>query len=241
MRVLSITTIVFLLLLSACRITNKKNINGNGTMASEQRNFSNFSGVEVSGPYDVFLTQGEDYKVRIEGDENLLEYVEVEQHGDILEVSSKDGFNLRPRNDIKVYVTAPRMEKLEIAGSGSIISESRIRGSNKMNITIAGSGHVKLAEVDAPKIRGEIGGSGSITLKGTTKTFNAEVAGSGEIHAFELLSETTNINIAGSGDAEVFASKKLDVTIAGVGDVKYRGNPAVTQSKAGAGSVRKVD
>ena len=232
---------VFFFAMSSCRFTGGKRVTGNGNMASENRNLSGFSGIEIAGPFDVYLSQGTEYSVRIEGDQNLLEYVETEQHGDILEIGSRDGFNIRPKKSMKVYITAPRIEELEVAGSGSIVSQTAFSSPGRLKMTIAGSGDISLGEVDAPEIQGEIAGSGSITVKGTTRLFQAEIAGSGEIHAFNLLSETTDVEIAGSGDVEVFASKTLDVSIAGAGDVKYKGSPTVSQSKAGSGSVRKVD
>lgn len=240
MRLLTLL-LLFMLTLSSCHFTGGKRITGNGTMASESRSISGFSGVEIAGPYDVYLSQGEQYSVRIEGDQNLLEYVETEQHGDMLEIGSRQGFNIRPRKSIKVFITSPRIEALEVAGSGSIMSQTPFSSQGRLKMTIAGSGDISLGEVDAPEIASEIGGSGSITVKGKTRVFQAEVAGSGEIHAFGLLSEETDVEIAGSGDVEVYASKSLDVSIAGAGDVKYKGTPTVSQSKAGSGSVRKVD
>ena len=46
--------------------------------------------------------------------------------------------------------------------------------------------------------------------------------------------------MSGAGDAEVFASVKLDVEVSGASDVKYKGNAAVSQDVSGAGSVKKV-
>ncbi len=232
---------IFVIAVSSCRFTGGKRITGNGNMASENRNLSGFTGIEIAGPFDVYLSQGDQYSVRIEGDQNLLEYVETDLHGDMLEIGNREGFNIRPRKSMKVYITSPRIEELEVAGSGSIVSQTSFSSPGRMKLTIAGSGGISLSQVDAPEIQSEIAGSGSITVKGATRKFQAEIAGSGEIHAFNLLSEMTDVEIAGSGDVEVFASKSLDVTIAGAGDVKYKGSPTVSQSKAGSGSVRKVD
>ncbi len=241
MRSLYFILLISMFFFASCSYMGGERISGNGESATQQRSVSNFSGVEVSGPYNVFISQGDSYNVRIEGDENLLEYIEIKQNGDVLEISSRDGYNLNPRAPIKVYVTMPRIEQLDVAGSGSIVAQTKITNNTQLDINVGGSGDITLAEVDAPEIHSEIGGSGSIRLKGKTEKFSAEIAGSGEVHAFDLMSETTNVQIAGSGDAEVFASKKVEVSIAGSGDVQYKGNPSVKQSKAGSGDVRKVN
>jgi hypothetical protein len=87
----------------------------------------------------------------------------------------------------------------------------------------------------------EINGSGNIDLKGETKRFNGEIRGSGNVRAMDLKSEDATVKIYGSGDADIFASVRLDVHVAGSGDVNYKGNAQVSSSIAGSGRVKKVD
>ncbi|MFN2458170.1 MAG: head GIN domain-containing protein [Chitinophagaceae bacterium] len=223
----------------SCTYMGGRRVIGNGVFASKTHNVEGFNNITVSGPIDVFISQGNDFTVKVEGDENLLEYIEIEEHGDELEISPKDRYNLRPKAGIKVFVIAPVFDQLSVAGSGSIKSQTKITNSNKMQVNVGGSGDV-LIEADAPTITTNIGGSGSISVKGNTRNFIVHIGGSGEINAFDLLSETTNVNIAGSGDAEISASKELHIKIAGSGDVAYKGNPVVKQNTVGSGNIRKV-
>jgi len=84
-------------------------------------------------------------------------------------------------------------------------------------------------------------GAGSISLKGETKDFSVDGSGSTDIHCFELLAENTSVELSGAGDAQVYASVKLDVHVSGAADVKYKGNANLTKEISGAGSVKKVD
>jgi hypothetical protein len=240
MRNILLTFVFFLLLFGACKYTGRKKVTGNHKIAVQQRNIEDFEGVDVAGPMKVYITQGSNYSVKIEAEENLMDYIETDLEGNTLEINFKRNYRIRSHKDIKVYITAPQFKDLQVAGSGGIWSQSRITHPDEINIDIAGSGDV-VADLDAPRINTEIGGSGSTILKGATRDFKVEIAGSGEVRAFDLLSETVRLEIAGSGDAQVFASKQLDVEIAGSGDVIYKGAPAVKQSKAGSGSVRKAD
>ncbi len=241
MRRLSTLVLFCMILFSSCHFAGGKKVTGNGVMTTQKLTIDGFRGIEVAGPYDVFVSQGQNYEVRVEGDENLLEYLELEVDGDVLEIGSRRGYNLKSKVGIKVYVTTPLIEHLAVAGSGNIRSQTKVTSASALDLSIAGSGDMLLGEVDAPKIDAEIAGSGSVTVKGTTRALHAEIAGSGSIHALDLLSESVDVEIAGSGNAEVFASKQLDASIAGSGDVKYRGNPSVSKSKAGSGDVRKVN
>lgn len=239
MRATSLIFFCFILAFAACKFIGGKRITGNRQVTTQQRNITDFNAIKVAGSFDVYVSQGASYAVRVEAEDNLMEYIEVEKDGNVLEVDFKDNYSIQTHNPVKVYITAPTYTSLKVAGSGNIISETRITHASQLDIDIVGSGDVKL-EVDAPTINTEIGGSGSAVLKGTTQNFNADIAGSGELKAYNLLSENMDIGIAGSGDAEVFASKKLDIKVAGSGNVNYKGNPAVSQSISGSGSVKKV-
>jgi hypothetical protein len=78
-------------------------------------------------------------------------------------------------------------------------------------------------------------------LKSQTKDFTVRGSGSTEIKSFGLLAENVEVRISGAGDADVFASVKLDVTVSGAGSIRYKGNPTVNQKMSGAGNIKKVD
>jgi hypothetical protein len=66
------------------------------------------------------------------------------------------------------------------------------------------------------------------------------MAGSGDVNADKLQAENSKIKIAGNGVAYVNVSENIDAKMIGPGAVKYMGNPSITTSKLGAGSVSKM-
>lgn len=234
-----VTLLIALFTFTSCINMVGKTVRGNGDAASEERQIGAFDGINIKGGIDVVVADGP-HSLRIEADRNLLPYIEVENHGGVAEVFTRRGYNLRPVSGMKVYATAPSFSSIEVAGSGDIKSQSKIKGEEELNVEISGSGDIKI-DVDAPKIQAGIAGSGSITINGRTRDFEADIKGSGDIHSFDLLSENTSVDIAGSGNAEVFASKELNVDIKGAGDVRYKGTASVNKSIKGSGSVKKVN
>jgi hypothetical protein len=226
-------------LFSSCRFNGFKRINGNGIAGRQERTVSDFSNLRVSGSVDVFISQATAPSVRIEGDENLLSYIEVRNEGNRLLIAARNGYNLNPKAGLKVYVAGPVFEDITITGSCDLKSENKIK-SNRIGINITGSGDAAL-QVNSPVVKASISGSGSLRLNGETENFESHINGSGELYAYDLLSENTIIKIAGSGDAQVFASKQLKINIAGAGDVGYKGTANVTQSVAGSGDIHKED
>lgn len=232
--------LVFAIIHSSCHYVTGKRIKGNGESATQERSVGGFKSINAMGSMDVIVSQAATPSLKIEADKNLLEYIETRNNGGTIEIYTREGYNLDPKSGISVYAAAPDFNNIDVSGSGKIKSNGKIISTTQLSADVSGSGDI-LLDADAPRIQTQISGSGSSTIKGTTRDFSARISGSGDVHCFELLSENTEIDIAGSGNAEVYASKTLDVDIAGSGDVRYKGNPTIKQNTAGSGSVKKVD
>lgn len=226
--------------LSSCGIINMKTEKGNGRTQTENRSQKNFRGIESYGSFDVYVTADSSYAVKIETDENLLQYIQTSIEDGNLKITTASGVSLDPVNGIKVYVSAPVFNKLTTSGSGSIIGQNKIISDENLDLGISGSGDIKL-DVKAPAVSADISGSGDIDVTGDAKSFKTSIAGNGSIKAGKLLTEESTVSIAGSGDAFVNASKQLNVHIAGSGDVKYTGSPSINQDVAGSGSIQKAE
>jgi len=225
--------------LASCRFVTGKRIRGNGNVRAEQRTPGNFRSVASHGSFNVYVSSGPQ-ALKIEAEDNLLPYIETYVDGSTLHVETKDDVWLRPSREIRVYVSSPDFESIHSFGSGDIIGQSKIIDSSSLKLAVSGSANIKM-DVAAPAVAAEINGSGDIDLKGETKKFNGDIRGSGNVRAMDLKSEDATITIYGSGDADLFASMKLDVHVGGSGDVRYKGNPQVSSNIAGSGSVKKVD
>src|SRR5258708_5789380 len=89
--------------LGSCRHFLGKRVHGDGNIKTEDRSVGSFKNVNVGGAAKVMISQGDQHSVKIEGDENLLQYIEVNQDGDRITIRERPGFNLQPSGDIRVY------------------------------------------------------------------------------------------------------------------------------------------
>jgi len=233
--------IIGTMILFSCRYIRGKNVRGNGNFVSRERSISDFNGLESYGSFDVVVINSSNSSVKVETDENLQEYIETYVENGDLQIRTRQGINLRPRNEIKITVYGPVFTTLATNGSGNITTQGSLNTNDgDVDLNVAGSGNID-AELAANSIKGQIHGSGNIKVRGTTKEFETGVYGSGNIRAGELRSEITKVEIAGSGNVEVNSSNKLDVHIMGSGEVRHRGSASVSTSIQGSGSVVKVD
>ncbi|HZG23666.1 MAG TPA: head GIN domain-containing protein [Chitinophagaceae bacterium] len=236
------TLFAFLLFaLVSCNFVGGKRVKGNGNIRTEERKVSSFNEVEVHGAIKLYVSQGDLKPVKIEADENLMQYVVVEQDGDRLTVKPRDGFNLQASDEMKVYVTSPVFKSIDVSGACDILGQTKIDQRERMNLHVSGAGQINM-NVHTPEVEAQISGSGTVRLKGETKKFDLGLSGAAKALCYDLLSENTRVDISGAGDAEVYASEKLDAEVSGAGNVSYKGDaPEVNQKVSGAGSVNKKD
>jgi Putative auto-transporter adhesin, head GIN domain len=240
MKRLLIISFCSLTLFSSCHFFHGETIKGSGNVITQPRSFSDFTGVEVSSAIDLYLKQDAAFAVKVETDDNLQQYVLIKVENGVLKIKLPENTSLDETGKLKVYVSAPLFKSMSASGACNIFSENALTSGEPVTIDLSGSCGVRL-DVKAPKISAAISGACNVMLKGEAKEFFVEGSGSTDIKCFDLLTEQTKIDISGSGDAEVFASVKLDVQASGSSDVKYKGNAAVSQDISGSGSVKKVD
>lgn len=238
MRVFSILAL-FLIAVS-CQFVSGKRVTGNGHVISQDKSAGSFNSVNVDGAVVVRVRQDASPSVRIEADENLMQYLEVFTKGNTLVIRTKKGYNLQPSKDVVAYIAAPSFSKIEAGGSCKIISESTLTGNDPLTVDMSGSCDIDM-DVNLNEIRTTLAGSGSINLRGKANSFSAEVSGSGEINCFNLVTDNTSLDLSGSADAQVNANKQLNVSVSGAGSVEYKGTASVSQSISGSGSVKKVE
>jgi hypothetical protein len=237
----ALTILALFVVLGSCRHGWGRRVRGNGNIKTEERTVSDFRKVEVGGAINVYVSEGSTPAVKLEGDENILGYIEVTQEGDRLIVKNKDGFDLDPSGDLRVYVTAPVFDKIRTSGACNIIGQGRITSPDGLELSVSGAGNVKM-ELDAPRVKADISGSGTLNLKGETKDAEIILSGVGTAHCYDLLSENTRVHISGAGSAQVYSSVGLEAHVSGMGNVHYKGNPSsIKQDVSGAGSISKTN
>jgi hypothetical protein len=239
MRISYIVLALSLFTFSSCRYFGGEHVSGDGHIVTQQRSAGSFNSVDVSGGIKVHVRQDAVNSVKVEADQNLMEYIDVYNNGSTLVIKEKQGFNLDPSKDIIVYVAAPVFKDIDVSGACDIIGDSPITGSEELNMHVSGSGDIVM-QIELPKVSAEISGSGSINLKGQATNFSAHVSGSGDVKCFDLITDNTELDLSGSSDAEVTANKQLNIDASGSSSINYKGNPNVNQSISGSGSVKKV-
>lgn len=204
----------------------------------ETRNEKDFTGVSFGVSGELHLTQGKNFSVTLEGDQDMLKQIETYvKNGNL--VIRKKNWKVAMNRKVTVRVTMPEIDRVSVSGSGTVVSEGVIK-SDELGIYVSGSGDVKLNAVSASELDCRISGSGSVNLSGSgARECDLSISGSGRYSGLDFEVDEMQISISGSGKCECNVVKQLDASISGSGDVYYSGSPSINVRSSGSGKVRK--
>ena len=187
----------------------------------------------LAGPDRVVVTEGDDLDIEVSGDADAVAALRFSLSDETLAISRESDW--KGSGIATVRVTTPSLTTLVLAGSGDIDAE---RMSGAANVTVAGSGTVKIARLEAESLDLTIAGSGDITASGSAGSLDLTVAGSGKAAMANLEADRAEVSIAGSGDAEFASDGPVEASIMGSGTVTVNGNADCTVSSMGSGKLR---
>ena len=197
-------------------------VDGNGNIVTRQIDITAFDKVSNALSATVNFTVSDDYSCIVRMDENLLDYLDIyvkDRELKLCVAKSMMGVSLNP-TEFVIELSAPSLEGIKIAGSGSFTILSPLR-TEKFEVDIAGSGDVYIGSGSVNKMVVSIAGSGSLESYCDTSEMNAKIAGSGNI--------TANVGT------------NLFYNIAGSGNIYYYGTPNLKGKKAGNGTLQQLE
>lgn len=234
-------------------------LSGSGNVVSEEFTLSEFTEVENQTVVDVEIVQGDEQKVVVEGDQNIMDQLQMNVHGNELSIDLRDGcYN---HFELKVYITVPYLEKVSVkstgdvfiddfdgldyltlktSSTGDIIGTGVLEVDNVLELRTSSTGNIDL-EAYTYDLNASISGTGDITLVGSCKNQDVEMNSTGKYKAYDFESENCTIRVSGTGDAKLNVSEQLDVHISSTGDVYYLGSPRVDVTDNGVGDLVHVD
>lgn len=230
-----------------------------GDITKENIQTDAFTGVELAGSFNIFISQGEAQSVAIEGTEELIKKVTTEVKDNNLVLNTKNGVNTTG-DVLKIYIITPNLEYVSIKGSGNIKLQNfknlndlllEIKGSGNIEnegyvnckslaMSIKGSGNISI-NAKTINITGIIKGSGNIELGGITSSMKIQIVGFGSFKGLDTEADDIDVNIPGSGNCNVHAKKNLKVDIKGSGNVNYKGNPKIEKKIQGSGKLNNIN
>ncbi|HNW51608.1 MAG TPA: head GIN domain-containing protein [Prolixibacteraceae bacterium] len=234
-------------------------ISGTGPIVTQTFDLEPFDKVEDGTVVDVEIVQGDSQKVVVEGNENMMNYIELQVINNKLHIDLIHGSFSHFK--LKVYITVPTLREVEAESTGDIhldefigleslnlysTSTGNIHADgvfeieNKLRVKSSSTGNISIA-ANCYQVEVESTSTGNISIKGNCHLQEVELHGTGNYNAFDLNSEECTILTNGTGDARVTVSEELDAKIHSIGSIYYKGNPRVNIQDTSIGKLIWAD
>jgi hypothetical protein len=226
---------------------------------TEQRYVKDITGVELATSGKMTIKLGEREELRIEAEDNLLDYFETEMRSGTLRIKTRDGFTLRNRRPVNYYLTVKELDEIRISSSGDV--EAPDLETEQFSVSISSSGDLEMGDLKADTLKVRISSSGDMKM-GTlqadviqvaiTSSGDLDIAGgdieeqdvtltsSGEYRAKDLESDQAEVQLSSSGSATIQVRNFLNAKLSSSGDLYYIGNPTVKTAATSSGDVKQI-
>ena len=260
MRTLEKTILVLFLLALApfCLVAQSSKV------VKEKRDLSGFSAINMSGSWDAVITQGKNFSVTIEANEESIDDIRIKVKGETLYVANKRNKHrvniLNTRCDSrKVRITLPELEEITASGGSGVLSQTPFRTEN-LKIVMSGGSSLKSLLLDCQSLDCKmIGGSDANILLVNAKIVNINNSGGSDLSLSGLFAEvldlqsvggshvklegeTNNLTVNSSGGSNVSAFKlkvkNCTASISGAADVDLYVTDSLNAFISGVSDVR---
>lgn len=213
-------------------------ITGKGNVITKKLAVAYFNSIELISSADVEVVRGERFEVVVSDYENIIEYVTVGVEDGQLLIKSTDPNVKINRSVAKVTVTMPTLYVVSLKGDGNMQIKSNF--DSLSSISVSGKGNVSAESCcGLDNLDVFVYGSGNINLKGDVQQLKAIISGTGNLNLYDLLAQSAECFMLGSGDIMVNALKELNATNSGTGNIIYKGDPQVAMNLNGVGLIKR--
>ena len=220
--------------LTSCRHHCTK---GSGVQKTEKRKVEAFQKISISGAYKVVLKQDSSFALQVTADDNLLPLIKTEVSGGRLHIYNKKA--ICSSRQMVVTVGVGRLEEIKSSGGIEVSGDGKLT-TGDIRLNLAGATKLTL-NLTAGNVITEGSGATELNLTGQATSHSIDLSGSGNVKAVNFIVGDCSIQTSGVGHVEVNVLKTLNINSSGASEIKYKGNPSVTQTKAGLSSVEKIN
>ena len=215
MRKLALLFLLLPLLAAGCHHGMRAQVKGSGKRIVQKRQISPFTSISTEGAFEIEVTCQKDASLEVEGDDNVLEFVTADVHGNELQLKSSKSYSTS--EPVRFKITVPNLEGLSVSGAGRI----------------------DIKDMKNEKFEIDSNGAPNIIVSGTTNTVDIDSNGAGKIDTHNLRASRAVVDSKGVSRIDLDVKEQLDVTVSGPSSVTYRGDPVVNKTVNGPGKVEK--
>ncbi len=204
----SLMAIIAMTIISSCKHETTTHITQQGR-ATRELDLNEFVCVQTTSSIDIYYTQGQDSKIKIDAPKHLIDYVvaTVEKGVLIITFDTKgESVQLSPDDTIDISVSGPHANGFYSKSSGNIIIENDIKEDGKIEFGASSSGDIKvIGSVTCEDFVAQSESSGDIGIQALRcSDMIVKASSSGDIRIKDCQTRTVSAETSSAGDISIY-------------------------------------
>ena len=210
-------------------------VTGSLNTATWEYEFADFTNIEVSSAFTVYVSKSNSYSVSITANENLLDYLNVYQRGDTMYI----GLKLANYRNIRhqANITMPLLLNLELsrASKGNLRCCPKFSSANPFKLGLSGASRLS-GSIEAGHCNFNLSGASTVKLAGSGNDADINASGASNVELADFPINNVEVKLSGASSAAVNVNGRLDANLSGASHLEYIGEPTLGSIKTSGGS-----
>ncbi|PWJ34108.1 head GIN domain-containing protein [Sediminitomix flava] len=237
LNLLSILSLLFVVF-TACD-DEKHNIIGEGEKIEVEHPIDNIEGVSVGYDMKVFIQQSELTSLKIVGQSNIIDNLDLVISGDNI-LKFKYDKNVSKSDGLEIYITSPMIKELSASGASKIFMVNPF-DIDELAVAASGDAHISAESLLANEVEVSLSGESKFDVEvGIASELTISMSGDSEVDTEDMEVKDVTAQQSGSSVSRVFATETLTASLSGSSIVYYKGEPKIEESTTGSSAVKKI-
>jgi len=199
---------------------------GSGELVTEEKDFTDFTIVEVGWGFEVEITQSDSYSINITTDDNMLDHIEVSSPDNKLTIGLKWGYSYQDVT-LRAEITMPDLYELELSG-GTHGTIEGFTSSHEFTVDLSGGSHLSGDFTTSGDAQFTLSGGSHVTgLDGAANDLTISGSGGSHLDLSDFTVHDATVNLSGGSHATINLDGRLDGDLSGGSHLLYIGDPTM--------------
>lgn len=203
---------------------NNNDITGSGSLETRTMNYAGFSEIVLSQGFDASISQDDSFSVETTLDDNLYNYLDIEQNNDTLHIGFKSG-SFREYT-AKVIISMPELNSLELssAARAEIIDFDPM---DSLDLEASSASRV-FGKVNIQNGNFLVSSASKIQLEGSAEVLTLNVSSASAIYLDNFDVVDMDIELSGASYGIINVNGILNLGVHASSHLTYLGDPTIT-------------
>ena len=200
-----------------------------------------YTGLVINGTFKAEVRFSDsDHPIEIIANENLHQYIYLENQSNILRIGIKDNVNIVGPAQLKVILTSGYLSNLTANGASEILlADSLI--TERVNILLTGASKME-GTISVQTLMADLHDASFLGLSGNTVDYQLTVSGASKAYDYSLVSNKLDADLSDASEVRLTVTDLIEISASSASTLNYRGSAVInSQSLTGASKVVKTD